>query len=254
MIALVRAEFRKLLTTQVWFWLLLGSLTVTGLLLWGEIAGSSQADLQDHVRDVFTSAFNPVVPGAYIAAFVLGVLVITTETRYQTITPTLLVTPNRWIVVAAKMILCAIVGIVYSAACTILTVVMAVPWLKSRHVDASFGPHHVWTGLLGVFVIYVLFALFGLGLGALVRNQIVAVTVGVISLVILQTIVLAIPGVRHAYPYLPNAASFAILSPHNDFGNGIHLLSVAGGVVVMLLWAFVTAVIGAGYSLNRDIT
>lgn len=253
MIALVKSEFRKLLSTQVWFWLLLGSLAVTGLLIWAEIGGSNDADLQDHVRDVFTSAFNPVI-GAYTAAFVLGVLVITTETRYQTITPTLLTTPNRWKVVSAKMILCAIVGMVYSLACTVLTIVLALPWLKSRHIDTSFGPHRVWTGLLAVFVIYVLFALFGLGFGALVRNQIVAVTVGVITLVLAQTILLAIPGVRQIYPFLPNGASEALLHPHDDFGNGIHLLPVAGGVVVMLLWAFIPAVIGAGYSLNRDIT
>lgn len=253
MIALVRAEFRKLKSTQVWFWLLLGSLVVTGLLIWAEIGGSDRATLNEHVRDVFTSAFNPVI-GAYTAAFVLGVLVITTETRYQTITPTLLTTPNRWMVVGAKMILCALVGIVYSLACTVLTILLALPWLNSRHVDTSFGPHRVWTGLLGVFVIYILFALFGLGFGALVRNQIVAVTVGVITLVLAQTILLAIPGVRRAYPILPNGASGAILRPHDDFGNGIHLLPVAGGVIVMLLWALIPAVIGAGYSLNRDIT
>lgn len=251
---LVRAEFRKLFSTQVWFWLLLGSLTVTGLLLWAEIGGSDRSELQDHIQDVYTSAFNPVIPGAYIAAFVLGVLVITTETRYQTITPTLLATPNRWKVVTAKMILCAIVGAIFSLACIVLTVVMAVPWLKSRHVDGSWGPHQVPAGLLGVFVIYILYALFGLGFGALVRNQIVAVTVGVLTLVVGQSILLAIPGVRRAYPVFPNGASYAILNPHAYFGNGIHLMAVAGGVIVMLLWALIPAVIGAGYSLNRDIT
>lgn len=251
---LVRAEFRKLFTTQVWFWLLLGSLTVTGLLLWAEIGSSNRADLQEHVQDVYTSAFNPVIPGAYIAAFVLGVLVITTETRYQTITPTLLATPNRWRVVTAKMILCAIVGAIFSLACLLLTVIMAGPWLKARHVNGSWGPNHVPAGLLGVFVIYILYALLGLGFGALVRNQIVAVTVGVLTLVVGQSIMLAIPGVRRAYPFFPNGASYAILNPRVEFGSGLHLLSVAGGVIVMLLWALIPAAIGAGYSLNRDIT
>ena len=253
MIALVKAEYRKLASTQVWFWLLLGSLVVTGLLLWAEIGGSDHDDLQAHVQDVYTSAFNPFIPGAYIAGFVLGVLVITTETRYQTITPTLLATPNRWLVVGAKMILCGIVGIAYSLACVVLTVVMAVPWLSARHIDASWGPHKVLPGLIGVFTIYVLYALFGLGFGALVRNQIVAVTVGVLSLTVLQSIVLAIPGVRQAYPFLPNGASYAIVNQHAGFG-GVHLLSVVGGLIVMLLWTAGTAVVGAGYSLNRDIT
>ena len=152
------------------------------------------------------------------------------------------------------MILCGLVGAAFALACMLLTIIMAVPWLKAKDVDAPWGPNDVLGGLLGVFVIYVLYALFGLGFGALVRNQIVAVTVGVLVLVIGQSIMLAIPGVRQAYPFFPNGASYALLSPHNDFGNGIHLLPRAGGVIVMLLWAVIPAVIGAGYSLNRDIT
>jgi hypothetical protein len=34
----------------------------------------------------------------------------------------------------------------------------------------------------------------------------------------------------------------------------VHLLPVWGGVVVLLLWAFIPAVLGAAYSMNRDIT
>ncbi len=253
MINQVRSEFRKLLTTQVWFWLLLASLALTGLLVWAQIGSQTDADLQAHVRDVFTAPYNPII-GAYTSAFVLGVLVITTETRHQTITPTLLARPSRWVVVGAKMITCGLVGIAYSLACTVLTLAMALPWLNSRGIDTSFGPNRVWTGLLAVFVIYVLFALFGLGFGALVRNQITAVTLGVLTLVLVQTILLIIPGVRKIYPFVPNGASASLLYPHEDLGDGISTLSVAGGVVVMLLWAFIPAIIGAGYTLNRDIT
>ena len=100
MTVLVRAEFRKLLSTQVWFWLLLASVAITVLGVVGTIAGtSSDFDLQLHVRDVFVSANS-----AYIALFVLGVLAVTTEFRYQTITPTVLGTPSRWLIVGAKAI------------------------------------------------------------------------------------------------------------------------------------------------------
>lgn len=253
MINQLRSEFRKLLTTQVWFWLLLASLTLTGLLIWAQIGGQNDVDLQGNVRQVFAAPYNPVI-GAYTSAFVLGILVITTETRHQTITPTLLAEPSRWVVIAAKMIMCAIVGVVYSLACTVLTLAMALPWLNARGIDTSFTRNNVWTALLGVFFIYVLFALFGLGFGALVRNQVTAVTLGVLTLVLIQTIVLIIPKIRVVYPYVPNGASLAILDPNDDLGSGISTLSVAGGVIVMLLWAFVPAVIGAAYSLNRDIT
>jgi ABC-2 type transport system permease protein len=92
--------------------------------------------------------------------------------------------------------------------------------------------------------------------GALLKNQIVAVTVGVIFLVALQNILLAIPGVKHAYPYLPGGAVNAIVrvAASSDDYNGIHLLPTAGAVVVLLLWAFVPALLGAGITMNRDIT
>src|SRR3954453_18523691 len=92
---LVHAEIVKLRTTQVWFWLLLAALAMASLLTIGPIASGDIAESGD-LADLFTGAAS-----SYLPVFVLGVLGVTTEYRYQTITPAVLATPTRGPLVTA---------------------------------------------------------------------------------------------------------------------------------------------------------
>jgi hypothetical protein len=250
MIRLVEAEFLKLRTTQVWFWLLLAAVAISALLVIGPIASGDVHDGRD-VADMFGSAAL-----AYVVLFVLGVLGVTTEFRYQTITPTVLQTPSRWALVTAKMITYALTGVAFAVVCLAVQLAIAVPWLSADDVDYSLGSDGIPHALIGVFVVLALFGVVGLGIGALIRNQIVAVSIGVIFLLVLENIFLAIPGVKHVYPYLPGGAARAIadVTARDDTVNGVRLLPVGGGVIMLLLWAFVPAIVGAAFSMNRDIT
>jgi len=250
MTRLIRAEFLKFRSTQVWFWLLLGAIAVAVLVVVGNLAPSDGVRDADGVRDMFASSGL-----AYIVVFVLGVLGITTEFRYLTITGTVLATPSRWALVTAKLITYAVIGAVYAAACLLAQLAVAVPWLNAKNVEWSLSGNDMPTTLLGVFVVVALFGIVGLGIGALIRNQIVAVSVGVVFLLVLENILLAIPGVKHAYPFMPGGAARALLiNGHDRSANGVTLLSPLAGVVVLLLWAFVPAFVGARVTLTRDIT
>ena len=250
MIRLVRAEFLKLRTTQVWFWMLIAAVAVTVLLVVSQLAPS------DNVHDYGTAVDSLTVSGsAYVVVFVLGVLGVTTEFRYQTITPTVLVTPSRWALITAKMITYAIVGAVYALICVVVELAVALPWLSSKGFDLSLTSDHVPRALLGVFAAVALFGIVGLGAGAFLRNQIVAVSVGVIFLLVINNLLLAIPVVKHVFPYTPVGAVDAlfVVTGSRD-ANGVTLLSGGGGVLVLLLWALVPAVLGAALTMNRDIT
>jgi hypothetical protein len=248
MINLVRAEFIKLRTTQTWFWLLLASVAITVISVIGQTAGKSDLYLFVHRRDILTSA-SP----AYIAVFVLGALAVTTEFRHQTITPTVLATPSRWRIVGAKMIAYALTGAGYALVCIAFELLMALPWLHARGIPIQFGDRI--GALASVFGLVVLMGLVGLGAGALIRNQVVAVAVGVITLLILQNLIVLIPGVKHVYPFLPGGATAAMLNGSGDRHiNGVELLPIGGGVVVLVVWAVGMAVLGAGLTMNRDIT
>jgi ABC-2 type transport system permease protein len=251
MIRLVRAEFLKVRTTQVWFWLLLATVAISALLVVAQIASRHGVQTASDVPDLFSSSSE-----SYIVVFVLGVLGVTTEFRYQTITPTVLQTPSRWAVVTAKMITYAILGVLYALVAVAVQIAVAVPWLSAKNIDVDFGSGDVQHAIIGVFAVVALFGIVGLGFGALLRNQIVAVVVGIIFLLILENVLLAIPGVRKAWPYTPGGATGAILhtTGSTEVTNGVHVLSTWAGVVVLLLWAFVPAVCGAAFTMNRDIT
>jgi ABC-2 type transport system permease protein len=251
MIRLVRAEFLKLRTTQVWFWLLLATIAISSLRAVAQLASRDGVRTAADVPDLFTSSAQ-----ADIVVFVLGVLGITTEFRYQTITPTVLQTPSRWTIVTAKMIAYALLGIGYAFVSVAAQLVVALPWLSAKNIDVDFGNSQVIHALVGVFGVVALYGIVGLGVGALLRNQVVAVVVGIIFLLILENVLLAIPVVRNAWPFTPGGATAGILhtTGSTDVTNGVHVLSTGGGVVVLLLWAFVPAILGAALTLNRDIT
>lgn len=249
MIRLIRAEFLKVRTTQVWFWLLLAALAISALFVIGPFASGDVHSSRD-LADVFSSSGT-----AYLVVFVLGVLGVTTEFRYQTITPTVLATPSRWALITAKMIAYAILGVLYALACLIVQLAVAVPWLAANGTHVSWGSAGIPRALWGVFLVLALFGIVGLGAGALLRNQIVAVTVGIVFLAALQNIFVAIPKVKYIYPYLPGGGTNAILTTQGgDSFNGVTLLSPLGGVIVLLVWAFVPAIIGAKFTMTRDIT
>ncbi|TAM88413.1 MAG: hypothetical protein EPN43_08375 [Jatrophihabitans sp.] len=248
MIRLVRAEFLKVRTTQTWFWLLLAAMAVSALFVIGPFAAGDVRTGSD-LAQVFSAAST-----AYIVVFVLGALGVTGEIRHQTITATVLATPSRWAVVTGKMITYAVLGVAYALACLIVQLAIAVPWAAADGMSVRWGQDDIPRALGGVFLVLALFGIVGLGIGALLRNQMVAVPVGIIFLLVLQGIIAVIPKVKVVYPYLPGGAVDSILPIRTGRGFDVHLLPFAGGVIVLLLWAFVPAVLGAAVTLNRDIT
>jgi ABC-2 type transport system permease protein len=251
MTRLIRAEFLKLRTTQVWFWLLIGTVAVSALLVVAQLAGHDGVKRSSDVPDMFSSSST-----AYILVFVLGVLGVTTEFRYQTITPTFLQTPSRWAIITAKLITYALLGIVFALVAVATQLIVALPWLSAKGIDVDLGSSDIVHSIVGVFAVVALYGIIGLGVGALLRNQIVAVVVGIVFLLILQNVLLAIPVVRNAWPYTPNGATQAILhtTGSTEVTDGVHVVSTAGGLIVLLLWALVPAIVGAAFSMNRDIT
>ena len=249
MIRLVRAEFVKLRTTQVWFWLLIAALGISVLAVLGNFLSDPGIRSARDVPQIFANS-----DIACLAVFVLGVLGVTTEFRYQTITPTVLITPSRWTLITAKMIAYALLGVLYALACVALQLAMTLPWLATRNISFDLGDPDLRRALFGLFLVLALYGIIGLGVGALLKNQIVAVTLGVIFLLILQNLLAAIPGVRHAWPYMPAGANAAILNSQSNAPDTVTILSPAAGVVVLLLWAFIPALLGAGITMNRDIT
>ncbi|HJQ44184.1 MAG TPA: hypothetical protein VJ831_13935, partial [Jatrophihabitantaceae bacterium] len=123
-----------------------------------------------------------------------------------------------------------------------------------KGITFTLSDSDVFRAVFGPFVLFALFAVIGIGIGALINNQIVALVSGFVLLVI-NNILPAIPVVKHAYAYSPAGAVAEIVFPPGEHTpNNVHLIGATGGVLVLLAWALVPALVGAAYSMNRDIT
>jgi hypothetical protein len=252
-INLIRSEVLKIRSTQVWFWMLLLSAAFTTL---GSIVTAVTAvnDYHDgepvNYYDVFTTS-----QGAGIALLVLGLLGLTTEFRHKTITPTLLATPNRWQLLAGKAASYAVFAVIYALICVALNFAIAIIWLSAENVPLSFG-HGVPGGVTKAFLSLVLTGMFGLGLGAVLRNQAAAMVFGIVYIAILDNLLNFVPWVRKGYAYTPGGALKAFNSNGHVEGmpGDVHLLAPAVGGLLFLAWSLALLVIGGRISLSRDIS
>ena len=252
MIDLLRSEVLKIRSTQVWIWMLVLSIGVTALFTLGNVLTISSAS--DRADVDYYSIFT-VSGSAGIAMLVLGLLGLTTEFRHKTITPTLLATPSRWKLLTGKAVAYIIIAIPYGLVCIVANIVIAIICLNAKSIPVEFS-HGVPGGIVKAFLSLILLAFFGLGLGALVRNQAAGMVAGIVYLFVLNPLLSFIPLIRRAYPYEPGGALAAFNSTGHespDFGD-YHLLSPLVGGLVMLIWCLALLAAGGYFSLQRDIS
>ena len=110
----------------------------------------------------------------------LGVYVATSEYTARTMTSTFLVEPRRSRVMLAKVIVSGLSGVAFWTITTVLDGVATLVFLAAEHLPPSAFSSSVAVrvALMGLPA-YVLWALFGLGLGAVLRNQFVAVVAAI---------------------------------------------------------------------------
>ena len=180
---LLRSEFRKVATTKLWWGMLLGSIAFAALGVVAQIAANgvknnSAAPLTDPAtqRAVLSSSVS-----GYIFSAIVGILIITTEYRHFTSRPTFLLEPRRARVITAKVLVAAAVGLLYGIACVAVSLLIAVPWLSAEGVSLDWVANGLIVVLVGSIAVVAIFAVVGVGVGALFRNQVAAVISALMS-------------------------------------------------------------------------
>jgi ABC-2 type transport system permease protein len=249
MTRLIKAELLKLRTTRTVLVLLAlaaaGTAALVTLVLVFAGRPGQPALGDDALRQLVLAPNGPLT----LAALVLGVLGMAGEFRHGTATSTFLVTPVRGRVVAAKLVAAAVAGLAIALVAAAVVLAIALPWLPAKGVDVTLADPGLAARLAGLAAAVALYAVLGTGLGALFRNQVAAVIVGVLwwqgGVEDLVLGLLRRPGLEQ---WLPDGAALALTAP----GDGT--LPMWAGGLVFAAYGLILALVGGRLVVRRDLT
>jgi ABC-type transport system involved in multi-copper enzyme maturation permease subunit len=253
--ALVRAEWTKLFTTRVWIGLLLGACALVAgfVVLFTSFAGNTQGGPQGGgLPAVGTAQYEQLVLaiGANVTVLflILGIIGMTQEYRHRTATPTFLTTPRRGRVVIAKLVAYALAAVPFAL------VVLAVNYGVVAVAAGARGAVPSLTGdnlqvLANSGLALVVYTVIGVGLGALVRNQVGAIVGALVYLFVVESIVRQISAIADAYKWLPGGALEALTATFQ----GPDLLERWQGGLLLLGYGLLAALLGTLLAVRRDV-
>ena len=250
MIRLVRAEWTKLFTTKVWLGLLLGAVVmVIGFsVLFTSFAGNAESGIPAVGTPLYEELALATGANTNILFLILGIIGMTQEYRHRTATPTFLTTPRRGQVVVAKLLAYALVSVGFAL------VVFAVNYVTVVIHAGARGAAPALTGdnlevLLSSALALAIYAVIGVGLGALLKNQVGAIVGALVYLFVVEQVIRSIPATSGAYKWMPGGALEALTATFQ----GPELLGAWQGALLLLGYGLVAALLGTLLAVRRDV-
>jgi hypothetical protein len=251
MIRLIHAELFGLRTTRTTWGLLLGAFAPTGLVLFPTLhragVGGTPSLGTPHSLETILAAPR----FALYFSVLLGTLAVAGEYRHKTITSTFLATPKRVRVVLAKLTAYGMAGLAFGAAVTGATLLIALGWHAARGVPFDLVGYEVGRVVVGHLLVDALFAMIGVGVGALVRNQ-AAAMVGVIVWLQIVELSLLTGIVPRLFQWTLTGAALALAGvapPSRTLG----VLPAAQGGLLLVAYALMLALGAARFTVRRDV-
>lgn len=261
---LLTSEWRKVVTTKMlWVLALIGivyscvNAVTLSLVASGLFPGVPESESGSMLLEpAYITTLLAQVGAAATFVLILGIIAVTGEYRHMTITSTFLSTPRRSRVLTAKMALYGVVGAVVAiVTMAAVTVVLALALLRADH--APITASSVATVAIGAVIGFTLYAILGVSLGALIRSQIGAIILALVWVLLLEALVgLAFPSIAK---WLPGGALNSVMdvSLQADMAGqftSADRLPAWGGVLVLLAYSGVLALLALRTTLRRDIT
>lgn len=248
MTAQLRSELLKLRSTRTSLLLIAWLVALALLIVALHVLSFSVADLSLEDSQLRILGLGTTI-GALFAAL-LGALSITGEFRTGTIRPTLLVTPSRTRVIAAKVAASALAGAGIGLIAQALTAGAEAAGLAARGVHNELGGDDYAQLLAGGAAAAALFAAIGVGVGAAVRSQVATVVGLCLWLLFLEPLLLGnVPAVAKFAPEASaGAAAGAIQTQLPD-----SLVTPAVGVALLAAYAALAGLTGSLLTAHRDV-
>lgn len=268
LVRMLTSERIKLTSTNTWWIVGLAITACTGaalaynlFLAAADLSGalSATSSAQDAADAVTSGQY-----GGALFVMVLAILMITNEFHHQTATSTFLASPDRATVIAGKFVMALLLGVGVWATTTVIDFGSTLFFFRA-HGAGSLVTSASTVRAIGVsLIIYLLWAAFGIGLGALIRGQIGATITAIIVYTIgsypveavAYLFYLAVWHTKKVYEVLvliPGFAGQVASSPHRTSFEGVSFMWWEG-VIVMIAYAILATVIGTATLRKRDIS
>ncbi|MEO7348579.1 MAG: ABC transporter permease [Terrimesophilobacter sp.] len=272
-ISAVHSEFAKILTVRMW-WVLLIVLVAYVAFTAGILAavfggfGDKMVASGGTVPKIPDAALPPLIYSVassigYVFPVLFGTLSTTTEFRHQTLTPTFLSQPHRGTVLSAKLVVLAVVGAIYGIAALVASVGFGAVLLSATGHGTGLESSETWALLARVVMAMALWAVIGVGLGALIPSQAAAIVIVLAFTQFLEPILRLVASfwewTAGVGKFLPGAASDALVGSSvftslGGMSGETQTLDWWQGGVVLLSMAVIAAAIGYLTTWRKDVT
>ena len=212
---------------------------------WGSMNPHERADR--HPLDIALAGVNL----SQLAIGVLGVLVITGEYSTGMIRASFTAVPKRLPVLWAKIVVFALVSFALSLPAVIAAFFVSQTILSKHDIlQVSFSHAGVARSVIGGAVYLMLFGVFCLAMGAILRNTAggIAAFVGIFFVIPPLLNIFPTSWQNAINPWIPNSAARSIF----QLTHGTHSLSPAGGLAIFLLYIAAAVAAAALLLVRRD--
>lgn len=269
----VRSEFQKILTVRMWWVLLVVLVAYVGFtagllaIVFGGL-GDQLASSGGNAPHIPDAALPPIVYSiassiGYVFPVLFGTLATTTEFRHQTLTPTFLAQPRRGTVLGAKLVTLAVFGAIYGIAALVASVGLGASILSATDHAAALGDSDTWALLARVVLAMAIWAVIGVGLGALIPSQVAAIVIVLAFTQFIEPILRLLTSLAGwaagIGQFLPGAASDALVGSSIFTSLGAATADTQSldwwqGGLVLFAVAVVDAAVGYFTSWRKDVT
>jgi ABC-2 type transport system permease protein len=245
----IAAEFFKLRTTRTAWGVILGSLALVVIIsLIAALAGDFSGAGSDEPPGEDLMEISGLVQ---IFALILGILSVSTEFRHGTITPSLLAVPDRTRLVLAKLVTALVAGALLGLVASALCAAIVLPILSSRDIATGTDSAEVLKLIAGNTAASALYTGIGIGLGALIRNQVGAIIGALGWIFLIEPLLTLIPGFEDFIArWFPTGAANALAGTAT---NSDAFSQVPAGLVLLVYTALFVAA-GLFVLRGRDVS
>jgi hypothetical protein len=239
MTRLLAGELLKVRTTRTAFGFAIAALLLAlATVLIVSLAGGGPETIRDKRSAI---AFGSVISAVLL---IYGVVGATGEFRHRTLAPAVLIAPDRYRLVVARMLAYGFTAGLAAAAIGAIVYLIGIPLLNNTHGPDLEGADYLGVAVGGILA-SILCAVLGVAIGTLVRNQVGAV-VGLLVWIFVMEPLLSIPSA--------DLSDYTIGASAGILGQGGNADGTMGhAFVVLMVWTLLLSLAAIVVDRRRDV-